>query len=151
DEAITQYELDDARSVVLKQLKQQKVQQPPADVLNKQVLEHLITQRAMLQYAKENGIKVDDAQVERVIQRIAEDNKLTVDGMRKELAKDNIPFAKYREDVRNEIVVQRLREREVDQHISVSDAEVDAYLATVNAQSGGDAEYLDEHILVVVP
>jgi peptidyl-prolyl cis-trans isomerase SurA len=151
DEAITQYELDDARSVVVKQLKQQNVQQPSSDVLEKQVLERLITERALLQYAKENGIKVDDTTVERAIQRIAEDNKITLDGLRQALAKDNIPYAKYREDVRNEIVVQRLREREVDQHIAVSDAEVDLYLATVKTQAGGDAEYLVSHILVVIP
>jgi peptidyl-prolyl cis-trans isomerase SurA len=151
DEAITQYELDDARNVVVRQLQQQKVQQPPSDVLDKQVLERLITDRALLQYAKENGIKVDDTAVERAIQRIAEDNKLTVDGLRQALAKDNIPYAKYREDVRHEIVVQRLREREVDQHITVSDAEVDIYLASVKAQPGGDAEYNVAHILVVIP
>lgn len=150
DEAITQYDLEDARNVVLKQLKQQNVQQPSADVLDRQVLERLITERALLQYAKENGVKVDDTTVERTIQRIAEDNKMTTDALRKELAKDNIPFAKYREDVRNEIVVQRLREREVDQHISVSDSEVDIYLASVKA-AGGDAEYHVAHILVVIP
>jgi peptidyl-prolyl cis-trans isomerase SurA len=150
DEAITQYDLNEARSVVVKQLKQQKVQQPPEDVLDKQVLERLITERALLQYAKENGIKVDDTQVDRTIQRIAEDNKLTLDGLRQALAADNVPYAKYREDVRNEIIVQRLREREVDQHITVSDAEVDLYLATVKAQ-GGDEEYLVSHILVVIP
>ena len=71
DEAITQYDLDDAKRVVVEQLKRQKVAQPPNDVLDKQVLERLITERAMLQYAKDNGIKVDDAQVERTIQRIA--------------------------------------------------------------------------------
>ena len=151
DEAITQYELDDARSLVIKQMKQQNVQQPPSDVLDKQVLEHLITERALLQYAKENGIKVDDTAVDRTIQRVAEDNKLTVDGLRQALAKDNIPYAKYREDLRNEIVVQRLREREVDQTITVSDAEVDNYLAMAKAQAGGDAEYLVVHILVVIP
>jgi peptidyl-prolyl cis-trans isomerase SurA len=151
DEAITQYELDDARSIVVKQLRQQKVQQPPADVLDKQVLERLITERALMQYAKENGIKVDDTTVERAIQRIAEDNKLTVDSLRQELAKDNVTYPKYREDVRNEIVVQRLREREVDRNIAVSDSEVDAYLATVKAQGAGDEEFLVEHILVVTP
>ncbi|HKN09836.1 MAG TPA: peptidylprolyl isomerase, partial [Pseudomonadota bacterium] len=76
--------------------------------------------------------------------------KLTLDGLRQALAADNVPYAKYREDVRNEIIVQRLREREVDQHITVSDAEVDLYLATVKAQ-GGDEEYLVSHILVVIP
>jgi peptidyl-prolyl cis-trans isomerase SurA len=150
DEAITQYDLDEARSIVVKQLKQQKVQQPPADVLDKQVLERLITERALLQYAKENGVKVDDTQVDRTIQRIAEDNKITLDGLRQALAKDNVPYAKYREDVRNEIIVQRLREREVDEHITVSDAEVDLYLAQMKAQ-GGDEEYLVAHILVVIP
>ena len=151
DEAITQYELDEARHLVLQQLKQQNVQQPAPDVLDKQVLERLVTERALLQYAKENGIKVDDTQVERTIQRIAEDNKLTLDGLRQELAKEDIPYAKYRDDVRNEIIVQRLREREVESRISVNDAEVDNYLATIKAQKGGDAEYRLAHILVLVP
>ena len=151
DEAITQYELDEARLVVLQQLKQQKVQQPAADVLDKQVLERLITERALLQYAKESGIKVDDTQVERTIQRIAEDNKLTLDGLRQALAKDGIPYVKYRDDVRNEILVQRLREREVDNRITVSDSEVEAYLATIKAQAGGESEYRLAHILVAIP
>ena len=72
DEAITQYELDDAKRIVVQQLKQQNVQQPAADVLDKQVLERLITERALLQHAKDSGVKVDDSQVERAIQRIAE-------------------------------------------------------------------------------
>jgi peptidyl-prolyl cis-trans isomerase SurA len=151
DEAITQYELDDARSVVLQQLKQQNVQQPATDVLDKQVLERLITERALLQHAKDSGIKVDDTQVERAIQRIAEDNKLTLDGLRQVLSRDGVTYVKYREDVRREIIVQRLREREVDSRITVSDAEVENYLATIKAQFGGEAEYRLAHILVVVP
>jgi peptidyl-prolyl cis-trans isomerase SurA len=151
DEAITQYELDDARRIVVQQLKQQNVQQPAADVLDKQVLERLITERALLQHAKDSGIKVDDTQVERAIQRIAEDNKLTLDGLRQALAKEGVAYVRYREDVRSEIVMQRLREREVDARITVSDAEVENYLATIKAQSGGEAEYRLAHILVLVP
>jgi peptidyl-prolyl cis-trans isomerase SurA len=151
DEAITQYELDDAKSVVIEQLKKQKVAQPPSDVLDKQILERLITERALLQYAKESGIKVDDTAVERAIQRIAEDNKMTVDDMRKALARDNISYSRYREDIRSEITMQRVREREIDSHISVSDAEVDIYLATLKSQAGGEAEYRLAHILVAVP
>jgi peptidyl-prolyl cis-trans isomerase SurA len=151
DEAITQYELDDARNIVLQQLKQQNVQQPATDVLDKQVLERLITERALLQHAKDSGIKVDDTQVERAMQRIAEDNKLTLDGLRQVLSRDGVPYVKYREDVRREIIVQRLREREVDARITVSDAEVENYLATIKAQFGGEAEYRLAHILVVVP
>jgi peptidyl-prolyl cis-trans isomerase SurA len=132
-------------------LKQQNVQQPATDVLDKQVLERLITERALLQHAKDSGIKVDDTQVERAIQRIAEDNKLTLDGLRQALAKDGVPYVKYREDVRREIIMQRLREREVDSRITVSDAEVENYLATIKAQFGGEAEYRLAHILVAVP
>jgi peptidyl-prolyl cis-trans isomerase SurA len=151
DEAVTQYELDDARRVVQQQLRQQKVQPPAAEVLNKQVLERLITQRALLQQAKEDGVKIDDSQVERAIQRIATENKLSAEEFRKVLAQENIPYAKYRDDIRNEMVVQRLREREVDSKIQVSDAEVDQYLATLKAQNAGETEYRLAHILVTVP
>jgi peptidyl-prolyl cis-trans isomerase SurA len=151
DEALTQYELDDARRVVQQQLKQQKVQPPSADVLDKQVLERLITQRALLQQAKEDGVKIDDSQVERAIQRIAQENKLSAEEFRKALTQENIPFAKYRDDIRNEMIVQRLREREVDSKVQVSDAEVDQYLATLKAQNAGETEYRLAHILVGVP
>ena len=151
DEAVTQYELDEARRVVQQQLKQQKVQSPPADVLDKQVLERLITQRALLQQAKEDGVKIDDSQVERAIQRIATENKLSAEEFRKVLAQENIPYTKYRDDIRNEMVVQRLREREVDSKVQVSDAEVDQYLATLKAQNAGETEYRIAHILVIVP
>ncbi|HTS21921.1 MAG TPA: peptidylprolyl isomerase [Casimicrobiaceae bacterium] len=151
DEAVTQYELDEAKRIVVQQLKQQNVAQPAPDVLDRQVLERLVTERALLQYAKESGIKVDDNQVERTIQRIAEENKLTLQGLREALEHDHVTYAKYRDDVRNEIIMQRLREREVDSHITVSDAEVENYLATVKAQSGGDEEYRLAHILVLVP
>jgi peptidyl-prolyl cis-trans isomerase SurA len=151
DEAVTQYDVNDAKQAVLQQLKQQKVQPPSSDVLEKQVLERLITERSLMQVAKENGVKVDDTQIERAIARIAQDNKLTPDELRKELEKQGVPFAKYRDDVRNEIIMQRLREREVDNKITVSDAEVDQYLATMKAQNGGEAEYRLSHILVLVP
>ena len=150
DEALTQYELDEQRRTVLAQMKAQKVAPPPADVLDKQLLERLITERAVLQYAKESGVRVDDTQVERTIQRIAQDNKLTPDEFRQALAKEGVPYAKYREEVRNEITVQRVREREVDSRINVSDAEVDAFLATQKLQAG-DVEYRLAHILVIVP
>lgn len=151
DEAITQHDVNDAMSIVLQQMKQQKVQPPPMDVLERQLLERLITERALLQYAKENGVKVDDTMIERAIQRIAQDNKLSVDDFRKALAQERISYAKYREDIRNEIIVQRLREREVESRLTVSDAEVDHYLATLKLQNTGDEEYLLAHILVIVP
>jgi peptidyl-prolyl cis-trans isomerase SurA len=151
DEAITQYDLDDAKRIVLQQLKQQNVQAPAQDVLDKQVLERMMTERSLLQFAKENGVRVDDTQIERAILRIAQENKLSAEDFRKALAKENIDYPRYREDVRRELTVQRLREREVDSKITVSDAEVEQYLATLKSQNAGEAEYKLAHILVMVP
>ncbi len=151
DEAVTQYELNEQKRAVLTQMQASKVTPPAQDVLDRQLLERLITERSLMQFAKETGIRVDDTQVERAIVRIAQDNKMTPEEFRRVLERENIPYAKYREEIRREIVMQRLREREVDNRISVSDAEVDNYLATVAAQAGGETDYLLSHILVTVP
>jgi len=151
DEALTQFDLDEQKRVVAQQMKAQKVPAPPADVLDKQLLERLIVDRALMQYAKETGVRVDDVQVERTIARIAQDNKLSADQFRQAVEREGITYAKYREDMRGEITIQRLRDREVDSKISVSDAEVDNFLATLSAQTGGETEYRLAHVLVLVP
>ncbi len=151
NEAVTQFDVNEQKRLVTAQMRDAKVQALPPDVLEKQVLERLITERAMLQYAKENGIRVDDQTVERTVLRIAQENKLSPEDFRKVLEREKIPYAKYREDIRREVTIQRIREREVDSRVSVSDAEVDAYLATVAAQAGGEMEYQVSHIMVSVP
>jgi peptidyl-prolyl cis-trans isomerase SurA len=150
DEAITQFDLNEQRRVVLSQLKASNITPPSADVLDKQVLERLIVERGLLQYAKDNGIRVDDTTVERTILRVAEENKLKPDEFRKLIEREGIGYATYREDIRRQVVVQRVREREVDSKVAVSDPEVDNYLATVAAQSG-DEEYQLSHVYVTVP
>ena len=151
DEALTQYDVNEQKRVVLGQMKTQNVTPPAGDVLDKQVLERLITERVLLQYAKETGIRVDDTQVERTLARIAEDNKLSAAAFREAVEREGIPFAKYRSDIRNEIIIQRLRDREVEGRVNGSDAEVDHLLATLDSQSGGQIEYQLAHILVLVP
>jgi peptidyl-prolyl cis-trans isomerase SurA len=151
NEAVTQFDINEQKRLVLAQMRDAKVQPPAADALDRQVLERLVTERAMLQFAKESGIKVDDQTVERTILRIAQENKLSPEEFRKLLEREKIPYAKYREDIRREVTIQRIREREVDSRVSVSDAELDAYLATVAAQAGGETEFQISHILVVVP
>ena len=151
DEVITQYDLEDQKRLVITQLKRQGTDLPPNDVLEKQLLERLINDRAQIQWAKETGIRIDDAQVERAIGRIAEDNKMTAAQFRDVLKQDNIPFAKFREDLRNEITLVRVREREVDNKITVTESEIDNYLATQATQTGRQQEYRISHILVLVP
>jgi peptidyl-prolyl cis-trans isomerase SurA len=151
DEALTQYDINEQTRGVLAQMKAQKVTPPAPEVLEKQLLDRLITERVLMQYAKESGIRVDDTQVERTIARIAQDNKLTPEEFRKAVEREGVAFSKYRDDIRNEMIIQRLREREVEGRVSVSDAEVDLFLATLDSQSGGDVEYKIAHILVLVP
>lgn len=151
NEALTQYDVDQQKRAILTQMQEAKVQPPTGDALDKQVLERLVTERALLQYAKETGIRVDDQMVERTILRIAQENKMSPEEFRKLLEREKVGYAKYREDIRKEITIQRIREREVDSRVSVSDAELDAYLATVAAQAGGESEYMISHILVSVP
>ena len=150
-EAITQYELNEQRKTVLIQLRESKVTPPAPDVLERQLLERMITERSLLQFARETGVRVDDTTVERAIARVAQENKLSPDEFRKVLDREGIPYAKYREDVRRELTVQRLREREVEARILVTDAEVDNFLASAALRESGDTEYLLSHILVAVP
>src|SRR5690606_23475418 len=114
---------------------------PPPDVLEKQVLESLISQKTQLQFAKDSGIRVDDGMLDKAIARIAQENKLTVPQLRAALEKDGMSFAKFRDQLRNEIAIARLREREVDSKIVVSEAEVDAFLQTREETLGKNDEY----------
>ncbi len=151
DEALTQWDLNEERRVFLDQLKASNITPPPNDVLDKQVLQRLIIERALLQYAKQSGIRVDDTTIERTILRVAQENKLSPEEFRKVLEKEHIPYANYRDELRRQIIVQRVREREVDSKVMVTDAEVDNYLATVASQAGGDSEYHLSHIYITVP
>ena len=101
-------------------------------MLERQLLERMITERSLMQFAKETGVRIDDTTIERAFLRLAQDNKVTPDEFRKVLEREGIPYAKYREDIRRELVLQRLREREVEARVNVTDAEVDSFLASVD-------------------
>ena len=150
-EVITRLELSERVTVARKQLLQQKVPLPPEGALENQILDRLINERAQLFFARETGLRVTDAEVDRALARIAQDNQLSLQAMRETLERDGIPFAKFREDIRNEIILSRLREREVESKIVVTEAEIDNFLATQKTLDGKDDEYNLSHILVVVP
>ena len=151
DQVITRRDLDERVTTVLTQLRQQGTPLPPRDVLEKQVLERMIFNQVQLQYAKETGLRVDDATLEKTLSRIAEDSKLTPAQLRAALEKDGISFNKFREDVREEITIARLREREVDNKITIADSEVDNFLSTRQIQEGKTDDYNLSHILISVP
>lgn len=150
DEVVTRNELEERVKLAMRQLREQGTPPPSRETLERQLLERMVTDRVQLQFAKETGLRVDDTELDRAIGRIAQENRLTPQQLREVLEKDGIPFAKFREDIRNEIVMTRLREREVDSKIVVTEGEIDNFL---NLQQRTDAndEYNLSHILVAVP
>jgi peptidyl-prolyl cis-trans isomerase SurA len=150
DEAITARELDERARIAMKQLAQQGTAAPPRAVVEKQLLERMIGDRVQVQFAKESGVRVDDAELERAIGRIAEQNKISLQALRETLERDGVPYAKFREDIRAEILMSRLREREVDNKIVVTESEIDSLLAG-EQREGSSGEVNLAHILVVVP
>src|SRR5690606_20989777 len=150
NEVITQRGLEERVQTVVRQLERSGAALPPRDVLERQILERMIVDHAQLQFARESGIRVDDATVDAAIARIATNNQLSVAEFRETLARDGIPYDGFREDIRAEITLSRLREREIYGRIQVSESEVDNFLAEQQDQDV-DAEYLLSHILVRVP
>jgi len=148
NEAITHRELDTAVRNVTAQLQRQNTPLPPSDVLEKQVLEHLIFNRIELQEAKETGLTVDDAAVEKAITRIADGNNISVAQLQESLKKDGIEFSQFREQIRDEITLARLRERDVDDRIAISDGEIDNFLKAQREKGDRGEEFSLSHILI---
>ncbi|WP_374240341.1 peptidylprolyl isomerase [Zoogloea sp.] len=150
-DVITRTELRQRVEQVTRQLTRQGTPLPPADVLERQVLERQIIERLQLQLASETSLRVDDVALERAIGRIADNNRLSPADFRKALEKDGISWERFREEVRNEMLLGRVREREVDSRIVVSDAEVANYLANPDHAAAGQDEFNLAHILFRAP
>ncbi|ADL54191.1 peptidylprolyl isomerase [Gallionella capsiferriformans] len=152
DDVITRLELNERLRMVVSQLKKQGTPLPEGAVLETQVLERMIAEMLQAQFAKENGVRVDDTQLDMAITRIAQQNNFPslVEFMAK-LESDGVNVKKFREEIRAEIVSTRLREREVESKLVISDTEVDNYLSNKSKMGLDNDEYHLAHILVVVP
>ncbi|MGN6512010.1 MAG: peptidylprolyl isomerase [Lysobacteraceae bacterium] len=147
EDVILQSELDRAVQNVLDQYADRPGQLPPRDVLERQVLERLVLVRLQVAKAAETGIRVGDQQVDRAISGIARQNNLSEDQLRAKIAQQGQTFAQFRDSVRDELTIQRLRQQFAQTRISVSDAEVDAALAA----QGNDKQYHLANLLVALP
>lgn len=152
NEIITAQELAARTDMIAARLRQEQAALPPAEVLRRQVLEQMIVAKVQLQLARERGIRVDDTTLDRSIAQIAAQNGLSVQELRDHVEKDGITFARFRDEIRNDILLQRLRDREVANRIRISEAEVDHYLSEYAAAMQGKGPELNLlHILVRVP
>jgi peptidyl-prolyl cis-trans isomerase SurA len=124
---------------------------PPEPELRKMALEALIEERVMITNAREIGMRVDNPEVERAIQNIAAQNQITIPVLRERLRAEGIDYAYFRNNVRDQMLIERLREREVYNRIKISDEEIDRQLEQQRAAAMADAEVNLAQILVTVP
>lgn len=151
DEVVMASELEERLRAVRQQLMEQGTQLPPTSQLKKQVLDRLIMNKLQMQMAQQTGIRVDDETLNRTISSIAAENGVSLTQFREILEKDGYSYAQFREDIRNEIMISRLRQRAVDNRVSVSDREIENHLTNQQHQGETEVEYRLSHILVAVP
>ena len=151
DEVITRQELDERMREVEARLKKGGTPLPDRAALQKQLLERMITDRAQMQLAKENGMRVDDVMLDRTMLRLAEQNKMSLPEFRNQIEREGTSYAKFREEIRDDILMQRIREREVDSKIQVSETEIDNYLAAEANNKNAKQELNLAHILISIP
>ncbi len=151
DEVITQGELQKRVDSITAQLRSEGKSLPATSLLKNQVIERMVLTRLQLSMAEQTGIRIDDVTLDRTIENIAEQNNLTIREFRDVLTRDGINFADFREEIRKELTLSRLRQREVDNRILVTQQDVDNYLLTQKTQQGGGQEYRLQHILIALP
>ncbi len=137
DDVITRRELDEGIVAVERQMRQRKVPIPPRPVLENQVLERMILVQLQVRAAERAGITVDDATLNAAIETLAQRNNMSLTQMRQTVEKDGVSYAKFRDDVRREIMGVRLRQKLVDSQLQVAEQDVESLQAQLAAAEGG--------------
>lgn len=151
DEVITNMEVQERINSIERSLKAQGTPLPARADLEKQILERMIIDRLQVQLAKEQGMRVDDIMLDRALQRMAEQNKTTLQELRNQIERDGTSFSAFREEIRDDIMMQRVREREVESKLQVSELEVDNFIAAQEAAPSKNQEINLGHIMVRIP
>lgn len=152
-EPVTNNEVRTAMQRVLQDIAQQRQVAPPTDELRRRVLERLINERAQLQEANDSGIRIDEGAIAEAEQTIARQNQIDVAELRSRVARDGISPAKFRSQLRDQLMLQRLHERDVEGRIRISEADIDRF---IEDQQAGNADPLAQeinlaHLLVALP
>jgi peptidyl-prolyl cis-trans isomerase SurA len=151
-EPVTNNEVNARVARVALNIQSQGGQMPPQDLLAREVLERLILEKILLQQARETGIRVDDYAVDQAEKNVANQNGLTIEDLRRRLVSDGFDPKAFRDELRNQMLVQRLRERDLESRVRVSDAEVEQYLQEKQGtDEAGKASINLGHVLIHVP
>jgi len=150
DEAITVSALDQRIEQIRRQFARRGDRLPPDDILRRQVLDQLVAESAQVQRARQAGVRVDDVALDRAIERIADSNQMSLSDFRRALENDGIAWSSFRENIRREMLIARLRESAVESRVNVTDAEIDNFLKN-NPDVASETEYHVAHILLRAP
>ena len=150
DGVVLNSDLDAQLEVVSERLRQQKLEAPPQNVLRQQVLERLVLQEIQLQRANHAGVKVSDEMLNAALEDVAKRNGITLTQLPDALKQQGVDYAEYRDEIRKEMLLQLLRQRDVLQHISVTPREIDQFLDKQAKAPSERNEYNVSHILIAV-
>src|ERR1700759_821612 len=147
DGVVLNSELEEQIAIVSERLRQQKLELPPQNVLRQQVLERLVLQEIQAQRATKAGLKVPDETLNTALTDVAQRNGIPLSQLPEALQQQGIDYAAYREDMRKELTLGLLRQRDVLQRISITPREIDQYLEKESKMPAADNEYNVSHIL----
>lgn len=151
NDVITETELDARLAETKRSLATQQIRLPPDDVLRRQLLERMIIERVQVQLASQTGIRVTDQDVEQALQTIAARNKITVDELYRTVTREGLDRAAYREQVKNQMLIQQLVDREITSRVTVTESEVANFLEGEQQRTRSDEEFNISHIYIAVP
>lgn len=151
DDVITESELNQRLRETRKQLELEKISAPPDAALRKQLLERMVLERLQLQLAAQSGIRIGESDVDRAFETVAQRNQLSPEEFRKALAQRGMDVASYRNQLRDQLAIQQLLEREINNRINVTDSEVENFLENPQSRAGMDVTYQLSHILIGIP
>jgi peptidyl-prolyl cis-trans isomerase SurA len=151
DDVITRIELDNRLQALVKQLQRKGTQLPPMRVLQRQLLERLIIEKLQMAQARRLGISVGDEELNKVIERIAAQNNLSLLQFREALQREGVSFASFREDIRQEVIITRLRSSQVGKRINILPQEIDNLIESQHRSQSKSEELHLQHILIALP
>ena len=150
-ELVTAYEVSQRMARAREEARRDNQTLPSDAELRRQVLESLIEDRAMLSHARDGGVRVDDADLDRAVANVAAQNQMTLAQLRAQLAREGMDLARFRANIRDQLLIERVREREVAQRIRITDSEIDEFIEKQRGASAGEVQYNVAQVLVTVP
>ncbi|HED15532.1 MAG TPA: molecular chaperone SurA [Gammaproteobacteria bacterium] len=151
EDVILLSELDDFLRKIIMQLRARSTRLPPLEVLQRQALERMIVRRLQLQVATRTGVRVDDDTLGKAIKRIAQQNRMSIEELRSTLTRDGMDYSEFRQQIRDEITLVRLKQRQIDSKVRISDQEISDYLTQQSMSKTTNVQYNYSHILVALP